>query len=88
MIPCKKVAVKAVFAETSIFKCHTSGIGIASITAPVTTLGMAIYCALANTSMHLPLGIDLSHAKAWGEHWEIAVKVFVKAVAMTTKPTK
>lgn len=38
--------------------------------------------------MHLPPGIDLSHAKAWGEHWKIAVQVFVKAVAMTTKPTK
>jgi len=63
-IPCKNVAVNAIFAETSISRFYTSGIGIASITAPVTTFGIAIYCALAKIFIHFLPGIDLSHAKA------------------------
>lgn len=42
MIPCKKVAVKAILAETSMFRFQTTGSGIMSITAPVTTFGIAI----------------------------------------------
>lgn len=42
MIPWRNVAVRAILAETSIFRFQTTGRGIMSITAPVTTFGIAI----------------------------------------------
>ena len=68
IIPWRKVAVSAILAETSIFKFHTMGRGIMSITAPVTTFGIAIYREKATISMQFPRGMDLSHAYATGEH--------------------
>ena len=62
MIPCKNVAVSATLADASMFRFQMTGIGIANITAPVTTFGMAIYWAFSNPFMHEPPAIVLSHA--------------------------
>ena len=70
-----------------MFKFHTTGRGIMSITAPVTTFGIAIYREKATISMQFPRGIDLSHAYATGEHWKTAPKMLARPVMMTKKPT-
>ena len=87
MIPWRKVAVKAILAETSIFRFQTTGRGITSITAPVTTFGIAIYREKATMSMQFPCGIDLSHAYATGEHWKTAPKMLARPVMTTRNPT-
>ena len=48
MIPCRNVAVKAIFPETLRFNLHTRGIGMMSMMAPVITFESAIYLAKGN----------------------------------------
>ena len=62
MIPCIKVAVNAILAEVVRFNFHDRGNGMASMIAPVTTFGMAMYRAKATWSMHFPPWIDLFHS--------------------------
>ena len=87
-MPCRKVAVSATFCCTARSSCHTSGIGITSMTKPSTTLGIAMKRAKAKSLRHLPPSIVLSHAYGTGEHWKMAAKVFAMPVPITTIPTK
>ena len=87
MIPWRKVAVRAILAETSMFRFQTTGRGIRSITKPVTTFGIAMYREKATMSMQFPCGMDLSHAYGTGEHWKMAPKMLARPVMMTKNPT-
>lgn len=42
MIPCRNVAVSAIFVDTLMLSLHTTGRGMTSMTAPVTTFGIAM----------------------------------------------
>ena len=54
MIPCRNVAVNAIFPKTFRFNLHTKGIGMMSMMAPVTTFEIAMYLENATSSMHFP----------------------------------
>ena len=62
MIPCSKVAVNAILAETVRFNLHARGNGMMSMMAPVTTFGIIVYRAKATMSMHCPPWMDLFHS--------------------------
>ena len=87
MMPCRKVAVRAIFCCNASSNCHTNGIGITSMTKPSTTFGIAMKRAKASSLKHLPPSIVLSHVYGTGEHWKMAMKVFAMPVPITMMPT-
>lgn len=88
MMPCKNVAVSAIFVDTLTFNFHTIGRGMTSMTAPVTAFGIAIYRIQAISSIQVPTLSDLSHANDWGKHCKIAMNVLDTPVALITSPTR
>ncbi len=88
MVPCRNVAVSAIFADALTFNFHTSGRGMTSMIAPVTTFGIAMYRVQAISSIHVPPLIDLSHANDRGEHRKNATTVLATPVVTMRNPTR
>ena len=90
MAPCKKVALNAIFCRVATLSLNTGGNGMRIMTAPVITLGIAMYSSKAAMLRHLACLAsslpDPCHAACTGEHWKMAAKVLASAVAVMMKP--
>ena len=85
-MPCKKVAVNAIFCCNVTFSCHISGIGKASITMPLIAFGRAVKRAYWILLMHVP-DTDKSQFRDTGVHWKMEPNTVAKPVATTIKLT-
>lgn len=90
MAPCKKVALNAIFCKVATLSLNTGGSGMRIMTAPVVTLGIAMYLSKAAMLRHLACFAsslpDPCHAACTGEHWKMAARVLAIAVAVMIEP--